>query len=62
MLPHCSHQEGMFTCKHHGLQGASKQGITEHLKVKKKQDALGVGAVIGQAPIKLYSYTFFACC
>jgi hypothetical protein len=27
------------------LQGANKQGIKEHLKVKKKQDALGVGAV-----------------
>ena len=35
----------------HGLctappsQGANKQGITEHVKVKKKHDALGVGAV-----------------
>lgn len=27
------------------LQGANKQGIKEHVKVKKKQDALGVGAV-----------------
>jgi len=26
-------------------QGANKQGIKEHVKVKKKQDALGVGAV-----------------
>jgi hypothetical protein len=27
------------------LQGANQQGITEHVKVKKKFDALGVGAV-----------------
>lgn len=29
------------------VQGANKQGIKEHVKVKKKQDALGVGAVSG---------------
>lgn len=32
------------------LQGAQKQGIREHVKVKKKFDALGVGAVSWWAP------------
>jgi hypothetical protein len=27
------------------VQGANNQGIKEHIKVKKKQDAFGVGAV-----------------
>jgi hypothetical protein len=27
------------------MQGARRQGIKEHIKVKKKFDALGVGAV-----------------
>jgi hypothetical protein len=31
------------------LQGANNQGIKEHIKVKKKQDAFGVGAVSRQA-------------
>ncbi len=30
-------------------QGANKQGIKEHVKVKKKHDALGVGAVRKQS-------------
>jgi len=38
----CSHSSSMRVSL---WQGANHQGIKEHIKVKKKQDAFGVGAV-----------------
>jgi hypothetical protein len=41
-------------CARISLQGAQRQGIKEHVKVKKKYDALGVGAVSVQHGITLH--------
>ena len=41
----CSLPILVFSAPCAAKQGAQKQGIREHLKVKKKHDAMGVGAV-----------------
>ncbi len=35
----------LLTALHGFIQGASKQGIKEHIKVRKKFDSMGMGAV-----------------